>query len=132
LIQSPEADRRSDSGNASVEFLLVSILVVALALGVIQLAFALHVRNVLISSAHEGAHYAALADRTPSEGAQRTESLVSSALGGVNASVSAQPDNIGGAPAVAVTVVARVPLIGWWGVGNQAITAHALTEVPRG
>ncbi|MFO7244653.1 MAG: TadE/TadG family type IV pilus assembly protein, partial [Actinomycetes bacterium] len=38
-----------------VEFVLVSILVVVIALGVIQLALALHVRNMAISAASEGA-----------------------------------------------------------------------------
>jgi len=126
------ASPRREAGNATVEFLLVAVLVVAVALGVIQLAITLHVRNILASSAHEGAHYGALADRSPEEGEDRTRNLVVSALGGVATQVSATRVEIDGAPAVEMRVTAQVPLIGLWGVGEQEVVAHALAEVPRG
>ena len=49
-----------ERGSAIVDFLLVSLLVTVLMLGVVQLALTLHVRNVLIDSAAEGARYAAV------------------------------------------------------------------------
>lgn len=121
-----------DDGNATVEFLLVAVLVVAVALGVIQLTLALHVRNVLISSAHEGAHVAALADRSLEDGAARTEFLVESALGGIPAEYTTSHVFIDGVPAVQVTVVASVPMVGMWGATDQRISAHALAEAPGG
>lgn len=132
LTRSPAASRQREAGNATVEFLLVSVLVVAVALGVIQLAIALHVRNILISSAHEGAHYAALAGKSLDDGEERARVLVGGALGSVPAQFSAQQMVIEGEPAVELTVTARVPLVGMWGMGNQHVTAHALAEVPRG
>ncbi|WP_062208788.1 TadE/TadG family type IV pilus assembly protein [Demequina oxidasica] len=132
MTPSPGARRVRDVGSATVEFLLVSVLVVAVALGVIQLAIALHVRNILISSAHEGAQYAALADKSLDDGEARAEVLLHGSLGGVPANFAAQQTVIDGMPAVEMTVSARVPLIGMWGAGEQHITAHALAEVPRG
>lgn len=132
LIRSRAANRARDAGNATVEFLLVSILVVAVALGVIQLAIVLHVRNILISSAHEGAHYAALADKSLDDGELRAQTLVSGSLGGIPATYASDQILLNGAPAVELTVTARVPVVGTWGVGEQHITAHALAEVPRG
>lgn len=111
---------------------MVAVLVVAVALGVIQLAFALHVRNILISSAHEGAHYAALADKSLGDGEARTQTLVRGALGSVPAEFASRQVVIDGYPAIEMTVVARVPLVGMWGVGDQRVAAHALAEVPRG
>lgn len=132
LIRSRADRQQRDAGNATVEFLMVSILVVAVALGVIQLAIVLHVRNILISSAHEGAHYAALADKSLADGEARTQMLVGSALGGIPTELSSQQVLLQGAPAVELTVAARVPVIGMWGIGEQRVTAHALAEVPNG
>lgn len=64
---------RGDAGSSVVEFTLVSVLLVALFLAVLQVAIVLHTRNVLVSAAQEGARYAANADRTPAEGALRTQ-----------------------------------------------------------
>lgn len=105
---------------------------VIVTLGVIQLAIALHVRNILASSAHEGAHYGALADRSPADGEGRTQTLIDSALGGVATKTTVSQVVIDGAPAIEMRVTARVPLIGMWGVGEQEVVAHALAEVPHG
>ena len=52
-----------DQGSSTVEFTLVSVLLVGLFLGVLQLGFVLHTRNLLVASAQEGARYGANADR---------------------------------------------------------------------
>jgi len=49
---------RDDSGAAVVEFLLVSIVLIALLMGVVQVGLYLHVRNVVAASAAEGARFA--------------------------------------------------------------------------
>ena len=54
---------RADDGSAVVEFVLVSVLVLVLLLGVVQVALALHVRSLAIDAAAEGARVAARADR---------------------------------------------------------------------
>lgn len=114
------------------EFVMVSTLVLIIGMAVIQLALALHVRNLMVSSASEGARLAAANDRSPSEGALRTEDLLDVALGGYPATVSAEMTTVGGAEAVVVTVTAPVPLIGLWGVGDMTVSARALEEADRG
>src|SRR5690625_860607 len=76
------ADER---GSAIVDFLLVSLLVTVLMLGVVQLALTLHVRNILIDSAGEGARYAALDGRDLQDGEARTRALITSTLPGTYA-----------------------------------------------
>ena len=63
-----------------VDFILVSVLVVMLFLLVLQVGLIVHVRNVLVASAAEGARYGANADRTPEEGVVRTRSVVADAF----------------------------------------------------
>src|SRR5690625_7393678 len=69
------ADER---GSAIVDFLLVSLLVTVLMLGVVQLALTLHVRNILIDSAGEGARYAALDGRDITDGEARPQAVSTS------------------------------------------------------
>jgi hypothetical protein len=58
---------------------LVSLLVVALLLAVLQVAVYVHVRNVVVASAQEGARYAANADVPAEVGAARTVEVVARA-----------------------------------------------------
>jgi Flp pilus assembly protein TadG len=132
LTVSPEASRASDEGNVLVEFVLVSVLVIALAMGVIQLALTLHARNMRASAASEGARLAAANDRDLDDGVERTQWLVGESLGGIDCSVTAVDITIDGAPAVRVTVTAPVPILGLWGAGTMSATAHAFEEADRG
>jgi hypothetical protein len=129
---SREARRRQDDGNVVVEFVLVSILVIAIAMGVIQLAVALHVRNMLISAASEGARLAATNDRSIGDGVARTELLLSDSIGGYEVSVSGGGTVIDGASAVEITVTAPVPVAGFWGIGTMTVSGRAMEEVDRG
>ena len=76
--QAPDA--QDDAGNSTVEFTLVSVLLVSLFLLVMQVGFVLHTRNVLVASAQEGARYGANADRGPADARQRTREVVATAL----------------------------------------------------
>src|SRR5690606_41219162 len=58
-----------EDGTAVVEFVLVSVLVVTVLLGVLQLTLALHVRNTVVDAAGEGARYGALAGVSAEAGA---------------------------------------------------------------
>ena len=73
--------RRRDEGSAVVDVVLVSVLVLSLFLLVVQVGLVLHVRNVLVASAAEGARYGAAADRTADEAADRTRAAVTEAVG---------------------------------------------------
>ena len=72
------ADER---GSSPVEFLLVGTLLTALTLGVLQLALAVYVRNEVHDAAVEGAYHAALADTTQEEGIERTQVVITRAIG---------------------------------------------------
>jgi hypothetical protein len=115
-----------------VEFVLVSVLVVFMVLALLQLALTLHVRNVMMSSASEGARFAALADRSLGDGARRTHTLLSTAFAGMPAEVAAQETDIDGTPGVTVTVNAPVPVVGLWGFGTISVEGRAYREEAYG
>lgn len=117
-----------DRGSAVVEFVLVGLLVIVLAMGVVQLALTLHVRNTLLSCASEGAHVGARADRTPADGADRAAELAHAALGSRPIDVDAQVTSAGGPTLVQVTMTTSVPLVGLWGAGTMSVRAHAIAE----
>lgn len=110
---------------------MVGVLVVALVLGVVQLALFLHVKNTLQDAASEGARWAAMADSTPERGIARTRELIAVALGdGYTHSVVATSSLWNGHPVVAITVRAAVPLIGLIGVpGALETTGHSAIEM---
>ena len=60
--------------------MLVSLVLVPLVLGLIQVGLVLHVRNTLAAAATEGARYGATIDRTPADGAARTRSQIDDAI----------------------------------------------------
>lgn len=107
---------RDESGSAIVEFLLVSVLLVALTAGIVQLALALHVRNTLADAAAEGARQASLVGQTDQDGVRRTRDLIRIAVGmGNEADVVARREVWQGSPTVTVTVTAPLPLLGLFG-----------------
>jgi len=121
-----------DAGSAVVEFVLVGALLVLLATGLFQLVLTLHVRNIMLSAASEGAHVGALADLTPNDGAARASELATAALGGMTVESTARTVAVGDGEVVEVTLTAPVPVIGLWGVGSMSVTAHAIAEADDG
>lgn len=121
----------NDSGSATVEFTLVSVLLVFLTLAVVQVALILHVRNTVADAAAEGARWAALADSNLLAGRTRTAELIGTAVGESYASdVSARFLNWRGQPAVEVTVKTHLPVIGLWGPALALeVSGHAAREV---
>lgn len=112
------------------DFALVGGLVTVLFLAVIQVGFALHVRNTLIWCASEGARYGARADSTPEQGADRTRALVRDTLSAGYADlVTASRTAVGGVEVVEVTVAASLPVVGFVGPGRTlTVSAHAFAE----
>lgn len=121
---------RPEAGAATVDFALVSVLVVALALGVVQLALGLHVRNVLTDAAGEGARRAALAGGSEQEGQARVRALVSQALSEDYAQdVVVTRTRVQGLAVVRVEVSAPLPVLGLLGPGGTLrVSAHAVDE----
>jgi Flp pilus assembly protein TadG len=99
---------RDERGSAVAEFTLVGVLLTVLALAVVQLALALHVRNTLLDAAAEGARYAALAGSSSSDGIARTRDLIGAAISTDFAKdVTAGSTSIGGVPAIEVLGLER-------------------------
>jgi Flp pilus assembly protein TadG len=73
---------RVDRGAAVVEFVLVSVPLLFLLLAVLQVAVYLHVRNVVVASAAEGARYGANADRASGDGGPFAEEVLRRGLSG--------------------------------------------------
>lgn len=133
----PDPDRRDrEAGAAPVDFVLVGSLLTLLFLAVLQVGIDFYVRNLLAACAADGARYAANADvADPAAAANRTDTLIGSALGG-HLSVTrtaAREVDVDGQPAVEVDVAARLPLLAWFLPAGPAVhvTGHALVEPAR-
>ncbi len=118
---------RGDDGAAVVDFVLVSVLVLALFLLVVEVGVVLHVRNVLVASAAEGARYGAAADRTPEDGAARAKEAIAAALGTrVAASMDCQPvlgGTVDGALVVDIRCTGPLPVV-FVPAGPLTVTVH--------
>ena len=119
----------SERGNASVEFALVAPLLMLVALAVLQLMLAIHVRTVVTSAAIEGARVAALVDGDLNRAESRTRSILESNIAGTAVqSISASRVTSGENEMFAVVVETELPLIGFYGPTSMKLTGHALAE----
>lgn len=112
------------------EFILVGALLTTLTLAVLQLGFALYVRNVAHDAAVEGAYHAALADTELGSGADRAAELITRGVGeAYGHESSASTAVVSGVDSAVVTVTATLPLVGLIGAPNGLeVTAHAPLE----
>ncbi|MGF0116172.1 TadE family protein [Promicromonospora sp. Marseille-Q5078] len=119
-----------EAGSAVAEFVMVAALVLALFLGVVQVALAMHVRALSIDAAAEGARVAARADADLASGATRTRELLAAALGSRYADdVSVRRTARDGLDVVEVTVQVPLPVVGLLGPsGVLTLQGHALEE----
>lgn len=126
----PLRAERGERGAAVVDFVLVGALLTVLFVALLQLAFVLHVRNVLTDCATEGARYGALADRDAAAGAQRTRELITADLSAAYAvDVDAGVVDRGGLALVEVRVSAPLPVAGLLGIGRSVtVTGHSVVE----
>lgn len=112
------------------ETVLVGALVVVLILGIVQLAYALWVRTVLIDAAAEGARHAALLDGDLASGEERALLIAREAVAGdyvESASATVEPQ--AGFDVVVVEIVAPVPVLGLLGpTGTLTATGRAVVE----
>ena len=136
------AERRSvpsrggERGSAVVDFVLVSLLILALLLAVLQVAVYVHVRNVVTASAQEGARYAANADVDSALGAARTVEVVARATSRQTAEglscTSAEEVDATGLTLVVVRCSGSVPTL-FAALGNLLpveVTGRAVKEQP--
>lgn len=122
---------REDRGSAVVEFALVTPLLLLVALAVLQVTLALHVRATLTAAAAEGARAGALAGSGLRVAEARTRDVLASALGGDAAQdVRAARTRVDGVDVVRVQVTARLPLLGTLGPTALTVEGHAMAEQP--
>lgn len=126
----PGTAHKVERGAAVVDFVLVSMVLVPLVLGLVQVALVLHVRDTLTAAATEGARYAATVDRQPQDGVARTRQQIAGALADRFAEqVSAAAVTVDGVPTVEVRVRATVPPLGLWGPGvSLEVVGHGVRE----
>jgi Flp pilus assembly protein TadG len=124
---------RGHRGSAPVEFVLVSSLLVAVVLALIQVSIVVHVRHTLIASAQEGARWASYYDTQMGEGVALTRRLIAEGLSpGYAQSVTVTPGTVAGRPGVRVIVTAPLPAVGLWsGGGSLRVWADAPLERPQ-
>lgn len=124
----PQGD--TEGGSVVAEFVMVTALLTALTLAVLQLALALHIRNTVLDAAAEGARYAALADSGLDRGAARSRDLITAVLGPAYATdVSASYAEVAGQPGVRVRVLAPLPVFGLLGMTRGLeVEGHAVVE----
>lgn len=105
-------------------------LLVLVALTVMQLALALHVRNVLTDAAAEGARHAALDGATDEAGTQRARDLITATLSaGYAENVRTTTVHTDGVELRRVDISAPLPLIGLIGpAGGLEVRGHAVVE----
>ena len=121
---------RPDRGSAPVEFVLVSVLLVAVTLSVLQIAFVAHIRSIAIDSAIAGAAHAALADTSDADGVARTEELIGRGIArDLVQGVTVRSALVGDRDVVVVTASLAIPVIGpWLPVANVEVTGRAFRE----
>lgn len=115
-----------------MDFVLVLVVLIPLFLGILHVGLVLLVRNTLANAAAEGARYAASLDRDLAAGEQRTRDQVEGAISGRFArDVDARMVSLDGRPTVEVVVRARVPALGFGGLGvDLEVVGHAVEETP--
>lgn len=125
----PPNARRDDSGNASVEFALIAPLLMLVALAVLQLMLAVHVRSVITSAAIEGARVGALVGSDLTTAEERTREVLTNHIAGAAVTqVTAKTTVIGETPMIAVSVEADLPLLGLYGPTTMTMTGHSYAE----
>lgn len=132
MMPAEQTGEAAERGSSVVEFLLVSVLLLAVFLGVVQIGIVLHTRNVMTAAAAEGARYGANADRTGQDGAQRTRAVLAEALSpGIADRSSVTPGEAVGADGlvtVEITVTGPVPVLLPISPVSLTVRGHALAE----
>ena len=117
----------SDRGAAPVEFALVAPLILLVALAVLQLTLALHVRSVAIGAASEGARLAAISNAEA--GRERTTRLLRGSIAApAIRDTTVRLDRSGPLAVTAVDVTMDLPLIGLLGPVEMTVTGRAVVE----
>ena len=102
-----------ERGSSVAETAMIMGLVALLFVGMIQLAVFLHWRNMAADAATHGARFGAFPDQSAGAGAQRAQELLDSSLQPGMGQANAELISRDYGPAVKVTVIVRVPILGF-------------------
>ncbi|MDO5721439.1 MAG: ABC transporter [Actinomycetaceae bacterium] len=129
-VRSPIKTHQDEAGSQVVSHVLVQVMVVIVLLGLLQLAYVLHIRNLTLDAASEGARRAALAGATLDEGEQRARDLIEASLGKARiGEVKATEVQVEGVTQVTLTINTSLPVLGPWGLPrSMEIKARAWKE----
>jgi len=120
---------RDDRGSAIVEFVLVAPILIAVALAVLQIVIAMHVRTVLTAAAAEGARAAALAGADSHAGERRARAIIDETIASSSVEqISVHSMRSGGVSIMAIDIDARLPMIGLFGPTALHVQGHSLQE----
>ena len=110
--------------------MLVSLVLVPLVLGLVQVGLTLYVRTTLVAAATEGARHAATLGSGPGAGVVRARDQLDGVVGDrYLRQVTARTLLDGGLPVVEVRITAVVPALGLWGPGvGLDVTGHGVRE----
>lgn len=123
--------RRSESGAAVVDFVMVLVLLLPIVLGVLQVALVMHVRNTLALAASEGARRAAVAGASPAEGVALARSQWQGAVSDDFVSgVRVEPVVVSGASGYRMVIAARVPALGLGGPAVEFTVSGSAVREP--
>lgn len=122
--------QRREAGAAVTDFVLLAGLVSLIFVAVLQVGYALHIRNTATAHAVEGARLAARADTTGQDGATRAEELLrSTAPGRYGTTVASDETVINGVRVSRITIDLPLPVIGPLGFpGTMSVTGLAYSE----
>ncbi|MDY5600378.1 ABC transporter [Schaalia hyovaginalis] len=119
---------RSEEGSEVVSHALVQVIVLIVVLALLQLAFALHTRNMAIAAAGEGARRGGLLGGSQAEAVERTRVLFADLAGAHDARISAERKGVDGAEVLVVTVTTRIPILVSWGPQWLTVSGSSLIE----
>lgn len=113
------ANQERERGSATSEFVMVSALVVLFFALVLQIAFALYTKNMLVDAASSGARYGTLFDNSPADAQTRAQELIGRSLpNGYPAQITVHTSTYQGIETLEVTISGPLPLLGPWGVAD--------------
>lgn len=107
---------------------LVQLIVLIVVLALLQLAFALHTRNMAIAAAGEGARRGGLYGGSQVEALEWTRMLFADLAGAHDAEVSAEHKTVNGVEVFVVMVRTRIPLLVSWGPQWLTVSGSSVIE----
>lgn len=118
-----------EEGAEVVSYVLVQAMVLIVVLAVLQLGFALHIRNMTIAAASEGARRGAMLAGSDASAIERTESMLDSIWGSARErTIETGRTQISGREVLVVTVTTDLPVLASWGPTWLTVTGSAVVE----